>query len=72
MKKEKNESPAKVARKKAKDSIESRLTKTLKSITAELGQEVIDIEKTAKKLAKKDTTKTQPPSEKGNGNTKMP
>jgi hypothetical protein len=53
MKKEKNESPVKTARKKAKDSIESRLTKTLKSIAAELGQEAIDIEKTAKKLAKK-------------------
>src|SRR3978361_1521256 len=53
MKKEKSESPVKTARKKAKDSVESRLTKTLKSITAELGQEAIDIEKTAKKLAKK-------------------
>lgn len=55
MKKEKQESPAKAAKKIAVKSIQLRLIKTIKTITAELGQEVIDIEKEAKKLAKKIT-----------------
>ena len=53
MKKEKQESPIKAARKKTRDAIEARLVKTLKTIASELGQEVADIEKDAKKLAKK-------------------
>ena len=53
MKKEKQESPAKAAKKIAIKSIQLRLIKTLKTITTELGQEAIDIEKEAKKLAKK-------------------
>ena len=55
MKKEKQESPAKAAKKIAVKSIQLRLIKTIKNITVELGQEVIDIEKEAKKLAKKIT-----------------
>jgi hypothetical protein len=53
MKKEKQESPIKAARKKTRDAIEARLVKTLKTIGSELGQEAVDIEKEAKKLAKK-------------------
>jgi len=55
MKKEKQESPAKAAKKIATKSIQQRLIKTIKTITAELGQVEIDIEKEAKKLAKKIT-----------------
>lgn len=55
MKKEKQESPEKAAKKIAIKSIQLRLIKTLKTITGELGQEAIDIEKEAKKLAKKIT-----------------
>lgn len=53
MKKEKQESPAKAAKKIATKSIQQRLIKTLNTITAELGQVEIDVEKEAKKLAKK-------------------
>ena len=55
MKKSKEESPLKAARKKAREAIEIRLSKLLKTITSELGQEELDIEKEAKKLAKKIT-----------------
>jgi hypothetical protein len=55
MKKSKEESPLKAARKKAREAIEIRLSKLLKTITSELGQEDLDIEKEAKKLAKKIT-----------------
>ena len=55
MKKEKQESPAKAAKKLATKSIQQRLVKTIKTITSELGQVEIDIEKEAKKLAKKIT-----------------
>ena len=48
MKKEKQESPAKAAKKIATKSIQQRLIKTIKTITAELGQVEIDIEKEAK------------------------
>ncbi|MDF2430428.1 MAG: hypothetical protein JWP44_59 [Mucilaginibacter sp.] len=57
MKKNKEESPVKTARKKATRSIQLRLSKLLTTITNELGQDeqkaVIDIEKESKKLAKK-------------------
>lgn len=53
MKKEKQESPAKAAKKIATKSIQQRLIKTLNTITTELGQVEIDVEKEAKKLAKK-------------------
>jgi hypothetical protein len=57
MKKNKEESPVKAARKKATKSIQLRISKLLETITNELGQDeqkaVIDIEKEAKKLAKK-------------------
>jgi adenine specific DNA methylase Mod len=55
MKKEKEESPLKVARKKTREAIEVRLAKHLRNITTEIGKEAIDIEKEAKKLAKKIT-----------------
>ena len=55
MKKEKQESSAKAAKKIATKSIQQRLIKTLKTITTELGEVEIDIEKEAKKLAKKIT-----------------
>lgn len=55
MKKDKQESPAKAAKKIATKSIQQRLIKTIKTITSELGQVEIDIEKEAKKLAKKIT-----------------
>jgi hypothetical protein len=55
MKKEKQESPAKAAKKIATKSIQQRLIKILKTITSELGQVEVDIEKEAKKLAKKIT-----------------
>jgi hypothetical protein len=55
MKKDKQESPAKAAKKIMTKSIRQRLIKNLKTITAELGQVEIDIEKEAKKLAKKIT-----------------
>jgi len=57
MKKEKQESPLKAARKKTREAIEIRLIKTLKTLTGELGQGALDIEKEAKKLAKKITKK---------------
>jgi hypothetical protein len=55
MKKEKQESPAKAAKKIVTKSIQQRLIKTIKTITTELGQVEVDIEKEAKKLAKKIT-----------------
>ncbi len=55
MKKEKEESPLKVARKKTREAIEVRLAKHLRNITTEIGKETIDIEKEAKRLAKKIT-----------------
>lgn len=55
MKKEKQESPTKAAKKIVTKSIQQRLIKTIKTITAELGQVEVDIEKEAKKLAKKIT-----------------
>ena len=55
MKKEKEESPLKVARKKTREAIEVRLAKHLRNITTEIGKEAIDIEKEAKRLAKKIT-----------------
>ena len=60
MKKEKQESPAKSVKKTATKSIQLRLIKTLKTITSELGHDVIDIEKEAKKLAKKITKNFKP------------
>jgi len=63
MKKEKQESPEKAAKKIAKKSIQLRLVKTLKNITTELGQEEINIEKEAKKLAKKITKNLKPVKE---------
>ncbi|HTD40095.1 MAG TPA: hypothetical protein VK671_05705 [Mucilaginibacter sp.] len=62
-KKEKQESPAKAAKKIAIKSIQLRLIKTLKTISSELGQEAIDIEKEAKKLAKKITKNLKPGKE---------
>ncbi|MDB5005827.1 MAG: hypothetical protein JWQ84_555 [Mucilaginibacter sp.] len=57
MKKNKEESPVKASRKKAAKSIQLRISKLLETITNELGQDeqkaVINIEKEAKKLAKK-------------------
>jgi len=53
MKKEKEESPLKAARKKTREAIEIRLVKTLKTITAELKYDAFDSEKEAKRLAKK-------------------
>lgn len=53
MKKIKEESPIKAARKKAREAIEIRLNNLLKTITTELGQEAINFEKESKKLAKK-------------------
>jgi hypothetical protein len=55
MKKEKQESLDKAAKKKTRDDIQSRLVKVIKAITVELGQDALDIEKEAKKLAKKIT-----------------
>ena len=63
MKKEKQESSAKAAKKIATKSIQQRLIKTLKTITAELGQVELDIEKEAKKLAKKITKNLKPVKE---------
>jgi len=63
MKKEKQESPAKAAKKIATKSIQQRLIKSIKTITAELGQVEIDIEKEAKKLAKKITKNLKPAKE---------
>ena len=63
MKKEKQESPAKAAKKIATKSIQQRLIKAIKTITAELGQVEIDIEKEAKKLAKKITKNLKPAKE---------
>ena len=55
MKKEKQEDALKVAKKKIRDDVQNRLVKTIKAIAAELGQDALDIEKEAKKLAKKIT-----------------
>jgi len=55
MKKEKEETPDKAVRKKARNDIQARLVKVIKTITTELGQGALDIEKEAKKLAKKIT-----------------
>jgi len=55
MKKDKEESPLKAARKKTREAIEVRLARHLRNITTEIGKETIDIEKEAKKLAKKIT-----------------
>jgi len=54
MKKDKEESPLKVARKKTREAIEVRLAKHLRNITTEIGKEAIDIEKEAKKTGQKD------------------
>ena len=53
MKKQKEESPAKAAKKKAREAIQIRLVKAIKTIAVELGQDALDIEKEAKKIAKK-------------------
>ena len=53
MKKIKEESPLKAAKKKAREAIEMRLNKLLKAITTELGQKAVNLEKESKKLAKK-------------------
>jgi len=55
MKKEKQESLDKAAKKKTREDIQLRLVKVIKAITAEIGQDALDIEKEAKKLAKKIT-----------------
>jgi hypothetical protein len=55
MKKEKQESLDKAAKKKTREDIQSRLVRAIKAITIELGQDALDIEKEAKKLAKKIT-----------------
>ncbi|MDB5022950.1 MAG: hypothetical protein JWP78_705 [Mucilaginibacter sp.] len=60
MKKSKEESPLKAARKKARKAIEIRVGKLLKAIASELGQEALDIDKEAKKLAKKITKGLKP------------
>ena len=64
MKKDKEESPLKVARKKTREAIEVRLAKHLRNITTEIGKETIDIEKEAKRLAKKITKGLKKASEK--------
>ena len=55
MKKEKEETPDKAVKKKARNDIQARLVKVIKTITTELGHDALDIEKEAKKLAKKIT-----------------
>jgi hypothetical protein len=59
MKKNKEESPDKAARRKARTGVQNRLIKELKAIVSQLGikdaEAVIDYEKEAKKLAKKIT-----------------
>ncbi len=55
MKKESKESPVKAARKKTREAVQIRITRLLKTITVELGHDSVDIEKEAKKLAKKIT-----------------